>query len=113
MAASAGTMIVRNLKGITSQVDLYQPDAISTNIAFSRSGLAGAASPTFVTFGEDVVISDISIVTGATAVGGAFLLDDNRMPSSVRWANHLNTLASRPILNFFVRAGQRFGIIQY
>lgn len=114
MAASAGTMVVRSTRtGATSSIDLYQPDAVATKITFARSGLAGSGSPDFVTFGEDVVIEDISVVTGATAVGGTFYLDDNAMPTAVRWAIQLNTLNNRPKLAFLVKAGQRFSITQF
>jgi hypothetical protein len=59
---------------------------------------------------EDIFVRDISVTTGTTAVGAVFNSSGAVINGSViRYANHLNTLNNRPILNIAVRAGELLG----
>ena len=114
MAASAGQLIARGQSGRQYSVDLYQPDAVATAITFNPSGLALSTSPGTIRFPENVVITDVSIVSGAAAVGGTFKTNGAVVNGgTLRWAVHLNTLANRPLLNIAIPAGADMSIYQF
>jgi hypothetical protein len=113
MADSAGTLIARGKSGRQYLVDLFQPDAVNTEIKFSPSGKALTGSPATIRFPEDVTIQDISIVTGATATGGIVKTNGAVINGgALRWSIHLNTLANRPLLNILIPAGADMSILQ-
>ena len=114
VAAQNGTLVVKSLKtGLVRNVDVYASDVTAAPCTFGTGGAAVAGSPNFCTFPEDVIVVDFSIVTGLTvSVAGNLRLDDAPTPSTIRFANYLNTLPFRPAINLLVRAGQRFGIQQ-
>ena len=114
MAASAGQLLAIGESGTQYSLDLYQPDAVATNLTFNPSGLAAATSPTTFRFPENVFIRDISIVTGATAVGGTVKVNNAVMNgATLRWAIHLNTLNERPKLNIPIAKDADMSILQH
>ena len=109
-AAEPGTMYATGKSGRQYVVDLYLPDAVAGLVGFNPSGAAGAASLTYWRCPEDIVIRDISVTTGTTAVGAVFNSSGAVINGAVvRYANHLNTLNNRPRLNIFVRGGELLG----
>lgn len=113
MAASAGSMKLVG-GGRTLVIDVYQPDAVSTLLTFNPSGLAASTSPSTFRVPFDCVITDFSIVTGATAVGGIVQINNSSINGgAVRWANHLNTLANRTQLAIPVNKGDFISVLQF
>lgn len=115
MAASAGTMFIEAVDdGAVFKIDLYQPDAVATKICFSNIGLAASTSPDYWSAPEDCILTDISVVTGATAVGGTLTFDGAPVPNQAfRWSNQLNTLATRGRTKWFIPKGTQVGILQF
>ncbi len=115
MAASKGQLTAIGTKtGQQYLIQLYQPDAVATKFTFNPSGLAGATSPPTYRFPEDVVIRDMSIVTGATATGGIMEINGALLNgTAMDWTVHLSTLPQRPMLNIPVRGGDDFSILQF
>lgn len=117
MAAAArnGSFTFRSPRsGLTSVVDFYDGDVLAAAITLNRQGAAVSTSPTFVTFGEDMVLVDASIATGITDTTGiVIMIDDVRTATALRMANYVNTLANRPAIGLYVKAGQRFGGIEF
>jgi len=106
MVASSGSATFQGKKQKYT-IALYVPDAVANAIGFSRSGVAlSSASPTTIRFNERVVLTDVSIVTGATATG-LFWLSNGALidGSTLATATHLSTLANRPSPNIGFEAG--------
>jgi len=94
-------------------VDVYCSDVANALANFDSGSGAGAGSETFYKSPVSGSITDFSILTGMTdTTVGRVTIDGSNTKSTVRYANHLNTLNSRPQLNIPVRAGENIGIIQ-
>lgn len=114
MAASAGTVYAVGKSGRQYVIDAYLPDAVGGNVTFNMSGSAGTGTPTNFRAPEDLVITDISVVTGTTAVGLNIYVNQALINgSSIRYANHLNTLNNRPKLAIAVRGLDFVSAIQF
>ncbi len=88
--------------------DIYISDVSQGLVNFSSGGVASATSETFWTPPELVVLVDFSILTGLTDTEVLQISADSVPTGDVlRYANHLNTLNSRPRLNIPFQAGQR------
>lgn len=107
MAASAGTMVLLGQKtGKVYTVDLYIPDATATKLTFNSAGLAASTSPATYRIPEDCNIVDVSIGTAPTAVGAALSVNSGVVNGgAIRWANQLQTLATRLKLKIPLRQG--------
>lgn len=93
--------------------DGYFGDVSGAPVHFDAGAGASANSPTDVSFPEDVVLTDMSIVTGAVDTKKAQLAIGGQPTGDVlRYAMHETTLTNRPRLNVLIRAGQRFNINQ-
>jgi len=113
MAAEAGTLKAVGRSGRPYYVDMYLPDAVGGIVLFNPAGAAAATSLNYWRPPEDVVITDVSVATGTTAVGAVFNLSGAVINGGViRYANFLNTLASRPTLSISVPAGSLLGAVQ-
>jgi len=79
-------------------LDFYVSDVVNALVTYSDgSSAAGSASPTEYTFNADGVVTDISIATGlADTTNVVVILNGTPTGSIVRWANFVNTIASRP-----------------
>lgn len=115
MAASAGTLVMigRN-SGKVYTVDMYIPDATGTKIGFNPAGLAGTSSATSYRIPENVYIVDVSIGTAPTAVGASLAVNSAVMNGgAIRWANQLQTLATRLKLKIPLNAGDFIEYTQF
>ena len=112
-APQTGTCTFRGASGTFYAIDIYISDVVAASVTFDSGSGAGAASETFYTFNEVVYLVDFSIVTGLTDTTN-FRVTANGKPTNnvIRYANHLNTLNSRPQLNVGFKAGTRIGGIQ-
>lgn len=109
-AAEPGTLYAIGKSGRQYVVDLYLPDAVAGLVGFNPSGAASSTSITYWRVPEDVFIRDVSVTTGTTAVGAVFNSSGAIINGAViRYANHLNTLNNRPVLNIGVKAGELLG----
>jgi len=114
MAATAGTLTLLGKSGRTYSVDIYIPDAVSTQLTFNPAGLAASTSPSTFRVQEDSTIIDLSIGTAPTAVGVVVQADSAPVTGgALRWANQLQTLANRQKLQIGVRAGSFIGGLQF
>lgn len=112
-APQSGTLVFAGSSGTNYFVDCYLSDVVAAQGNFDSGGGSGAASETFWTAPENVMLVDFSIVTGLTdTTNGRLTANGRPLQSVIRWANHLNTLATRPRLNTGFAAGTRVGIIQ-
>lgn len=112
-AAQSGTAVFQGRKGNLYFVDFYVSDVVGAQVNFDSGAGAGAASETFWTAPEQVRLVDISIVTGLTDTTNARLTVNGRpLQSVIRWANFLNTLATRPTMANGFDANARVGMIQ-
>lgn len=71
VTATTGTVTFRGLKTKTPySCSLYISDVVAAKVTFNPNGAAAAGSDTNVQFDEDVVIEDVSILTGPTVATG-------------------------------------------
>lgn len=99
--------------GGTITVDVYCSDVVAALCNFDSGNGAGMGSETFYKCPISGVITDFSILTGMTDTTVARVtVDGSNTKSTIRYANHLNTLNSRPKLNIPIQAGENLGLIQ-
>jgi len=116
MAASAGTAVFIARDGSRSiSVDLYLPDAVSTDVTFSPSGLAASTSPNTFRAPFDCYLSEVSLSAAApTAVGAVVTINGAVVNGgTIKWANQLSTLATRMKYAIQIKAGDMVGLRQY
>jgi len=102
-----------NTPGGNITIDCYCSDVANGLCNWDSGSGASATSETFYKSPVSGAIVDFSILTGMTdTTVGRLTIDGSNTKSTIRWANHLNTLNSRPQLNVPVRAGENIGIIQ-
>lgn len=109
-----GTMLFRGRStGQLYSVDVYISDVAAAAVHFDGGAGAGAASETFISFSEPVILEDYSQVTG-TADTEKIRITANGMPTPhiLRYGIHLTTLNNRPLLNIPFKAGTRISGIQ-
>jgi len=112
-ASQYATMVISN--GASSiNVDVYCSDVVNANTNMdSGGGTGGTGSLTYFKTPITGRIVDFSIATGMTDTTAAKVtINGSATKSTIRWANHLNTLNSRPLLNIPVNAGEDIGLIQ-
>lgn len=110
-----GTMFFQGLQtGKTYAVDFYCSDVAAAAVTFELNGAAGAASQSFFTAPENMVLRDVSIATGLTAVTNCIMtINGGIMPGAViRFPNFLNTLNNRPKMALAFNAGAMIGARQ-
>lgn len=114
MAVSAGTMLFKGVSGKTYSVDLYIPDAVATNVTFNGSGKATSTSNAYWNTPEAGFIVDVSTPASPTAVGAIITKDGAQVTNGcIRWANQLNTLATRPSHAIPVSGNVQLGLLQF
>lgn len=112
MAASAGTLYAVGQSGRQYIIDLYLPDAVAGVVQFNPSGVATTTSGEW-RVPENMTVTDISVITGTTAVGAVLYKDKAVINgATIRYANHLNTLNNRPALRIGLNAGSFLSAIQ-
>jgi len=114
MAATASTFVFVALDGSeTYAIDAYVPDAVATNITFNASGLAASTSEKYWQAPKDVYLVDIT-GKAPTAVGGILQFTGaTQSGHTFRWANQLDTLATRMKHKVLIRGGTQFGVLQF
>ena len=115
MAAIYATLIAKGLKTNKSySVDMYVPDAVSTNVTFNPSGLAASTGTVYWNTPEPIVVIDIVANGAPTAVGAIFTVSGAQYTGqTVRWANQSNALNNRAQLHIPVQAGVQLGLLQF
>lgn len=99
--------------GMNYSKDVYCSDVVDGLVNFSSGGAAAAGSESFWSPPENVLLVDLSILTGMTDTTALQWTRDSVPTGDVsRYANHLNTLNSRPRLNVLIAAGQRIAANQ-
>lgn len=111
MAATPKTGVIE-FKGKSGQryvYTIYNPDVAADFLNWDRMKTAGTGSVDFITAPEDMVITDISVVTGIVDTTALLLfLDDGAIAGKlVSWANVVNTLQARSFPNIGVKAGRK------
>jgi len=111
-APQYATLVISN--GNSSiNVDMYLSDVANAAVNFASGGAAGATSETFFKSPIGGRIVDFAIATGMTDTTAARItIDGSPTKSIVRYANHLNSLNNRPMLNIPIRAGENIGMVQ-
>lgn len=106
-APQLGTLVFAGLStGQNYNKDIYIGDVANALVNWSSGGVASATSQQHWRPQEDVMLVDFSVLTGL-ADTEALQLTRDAVPTGdvLRYANHLNTLNSRPRLNVVFGAG--------
>ena len=97
----------------TYTIDIYISDVVAANMNFDSGAGASAASDQFWIAPENCILKDFSIKTGLTDTTKlAIVANGVATGNRLRYANFLNTLAFRPVLQIPFRAGSKVGAIQ-
>jgi hypothetical protein len=115
-APKGGTVLFvgRNSKATYPRA-FYNVDVANTLVRWDNGG----GQPTSATggtdslfFDEEVDIVDISVVTGVVDTGSLRVVANFQPTGNVLlWANHLNTLATRPTLRIGFKKGTRISLM--
>ena len=102
------------VSGKTYFKDAYLSDVASANVRFDGGGGSGTASPVYWKLPEDAALVDFAINTGMTDTTN-IRLTINSAPTGhvLRYAQHVNTIATRPAINIGFEENAEFGAIQY
>lgn len=108
-----GTIQFRGKSGKQYSYSLYNSDVDEAFLTWATTGVAGSGSVEFITAPEDMVLEDISVVTGIADTTAVVLwLDDGPVPNSIiQWANVVNTLAFRNFPRLGVKQGRKVQLV--
>jgi len=100
--------------GKTYAVDMYLSDVANADVNWDSGNGAGASSLTYWKAPENVVFQDLAINTGMTDTTNIALTSDGaQIPGArLRFAQHVNTIATRPKLQIGFKMGSNVGAIQ-
>lgn len=110
-----GTMMFKGLTtGRTYAVDVYVSDVTAGAVTFDNGSGATSTSLVYWKAPENVTFYDFSVATGLTDTTTILLTSDGAQVANtrLRYANFLNSIATRPILNVSFKAGSNIGAIQ-
>lgn len=94
-------------------VDIYYSDVADALINWDGGAGASATSPDSFTAPEDLLLTDIAVVTGGTDTKKYQLLRGNQPTGDfIRHVPHLTTNANRPQLSLGFRTGTQIRAIQ-
>jgi len=111
-APQYATMVISNGSAAIN-VDVYCSDVANGLCNFDSGASSSATSQNFFKSPISGKIVDFTILTGMTdTTAGRIIINNSPTKSVIRWANQLNTLATRPVLNIPINAGENIGIIQ-
>lgn len=102
------------ISGQTYTKDMYASDVVAAAVNLDGGAGASATSPADMNItGEAMILRDLSIKTGMTDTTKLQLVR-NQVPTGdiLRWANHLNTLNNRPVLNLPFLVGDKLAGLQ-
>lgn len=107
------TMVFHGQSGRVYAKDVYISDVAAALARFDSGAGAGAATDTFWSPPEPVVLRDYAQVTG-TADTTKIQMTRDGIPTGdiLRYTVHLTSLNNRPLLNIPFRPGQKVGAIQ-
>jgi len=113
-APQYGTIV---LIGLRSQriynVDVYFSDVVDGLANFDGGAGASATSPTSFTCPEEVILTDMSIVTGMTDTTKVQVLRNNQPTGDfLRFTQHLTTSPARSPIRIGFRGGTELRCIQ-
>ena len=113
VTASFGTLIFKG-RSKTYSVDFAISDVIGANCTFDSGQGASATSLSFWKVPENVILTDIAIVTGNTVTTNLIPSVDGQIIGGVRYREtiFLSTLATRPALGLGISQGRNFSLIQ-
>lgn len=112
-APQLGTMTFVGDSGQHYSKDVYIGDVAGGLVRFSAGGVAGALTLDHWTPPEPVRLVDFSVLTGLTDTEALQITRAGNPTGDVlRYANHLNTLNSRPIPNVPFGPGMEIGANQ-
>lgn len=110
-----GSLLFRGAQsGRTYAVDVYVSDVNAAQVTFDNGSGASSTSLVYWKAPENVILEDFSIATGtADTTNLVFTSDGAQVPQSrLRYANFVNTIATRPKLNIGFRSNSNIGAIQ-
>ena len=114
-AAKAGFFYFRGLQsGTTYMKAMLNEDVLQTLARWDSGGGVPATTKgsDFVTFGEDVILYDITTITGITDTKQLKLMADYSPTNyNIYWEAHLSTLNNRPVLNIGFKRGTRISAL--
>jgi len=111
-APQYATMVISN-GNASINVDVYCSDVANALATFDSGAGSGASSQNFFKSPISGRIVDFAINTGMTDTTAARVIINNSPTKSIlRFANQLNSLATRPALNIPINAGENIGLIQ-
>jgi len=89
-------------------------DVANAQVTWDNGSGASSTSSTFYKAPENIVIYDFSVATGLTDTTNFVLTSDGAQiqNSRLRYANFLNSIATRPVLNIGIAKGSNLGAIQ-
>lgn len=95
------------------EVDVYVSDVAAASIRFDNGAGASSTSAEFITFDEPTLLVDFAVITGTADTEKIRLTAGGKpLPTILRYSTHLNTLATRPLLNIPFKAGSRISGFQ-
>lgn len=111
MAATPKTGVIRfrGASGTEYQYSLYNTDVAAGFLTWATTAVAGSGNVAFITAPEDMVLEDISVVTGIVDTTALVLwLDDAPVRNTIiQWADVLNTIQSRSFPSLGIKAGRK------
>jgi len=109
-----GTLMARGASGTTYAIDIYVSDVANASVNFDNGNGASSTSLTYWKAPENCIIYDLSLASGLADTTNMVLTSDgSQIPKiAIRYANFLNSLATRPTLQVGIRAGSQLGAIQ-
>lgn len=111
MAATPKTGMIRfrGKSGKAYAYNIYNSDVSGGFITWATTAAAGTGNTTFITAPEDMVLEDVSVVTGIVDTTSIVCwLDDGPVPNTVTlWANVVNTLPFRSFPAFGIKGGRK------
>ena len=93
----------------------YISDVVGAKVLWNANGVAGTGSDTYVQFGEPVILTDISVLTGPTVMTGMrFQSGGVDVPQSATLiATNLSTVIGRNAPKIGFAAQSQIGAIQF
>lgn len=100
--------------GAFEKANMYIADATGTQVKLNVLALAASTDPTFVQYGDPVMLVDVSIKSGPTVSTVLIPTSGNaKIPGKlISIADQLNSLTTRTPINLRFKAGSLIGFIE-
>lgn len=112
MAATPKTGFIK-FRGLESNKEytysIYNSDVAGGFVTLATTATAGTGSVNFISAPENMVLVDVSVVTGIVDTTALLLwLDDGPIPNTfIQWAAVVNTLATRAVPALGIKKGRK------